>query len=443
MKQALGCPDDDLSKCSVNAFFTFVSGWGRRVHSTALKLNAYFDSGLHGVGERDVAAEISSLVCRATRSMGRRLRRDYRREWLASGLKAVVGYDIFPPELVCENTMRRLGGALATTIEKGSSCYGETASFLDVGAQLEVHDKYLRSITIAELQLNAVVISWPDYDEEPTMDQLNGALEAIAAAAPMPRFEGETLLLQSPVSAQQVIAPASSSIPYPVRCGEPSGGQPHARCIVRLGTLPVATTDLCGDGHFVSWSGTNAAYAAVSARFGTFEEHRGIAVAAAVPADACTDVTAVAAGTAVVVMRGGCSFWAKALAVQAAGAAAALVVNSEDGGPVGALACPAASDCAGVHIPVLFLERDPAGEALMAALATVPPSLSLTCAGAPEAEAAKQGRAARWLAAGFASLQDQPFILSEVRAPPPPPPSLPVPPVTAQSWSRRSAEFRS
>lgn len=106
MKQALGCPDDDLSKCSVNAFFTFVSGWGRRVHSTALKLNAYFDSGLHGVGERDVAAEISSLVCRATRSMGRRLRRDYRREWLASGLKAVVGYDIFPPELVCENTMR-------------------------------------------------------------------------------------------------------------------------------------------------------------------------------------------------------------------------------------------------------------------------------------------------------------------------------------------------
>ena len=79
------------------------------------------------------------------------------------------------------------------------------------------------------------------------------------------------------------------------------------------------------------------------------------------PLHACTPLKANSmAGKVCVVERGGCKFYLKALNCQNANALATIIVNSETGAHVPALAC-SASDCRLVSTPTFWVDRNAGG----------------------------------------------------------------------------------
>ncbi|KAK9836281.1 hypothetical protein WJX81_001826 [Elliptochloris bilobata] len=96
-----------------------------------------------------------------------------------------------------------------------------------------------------------------------------------------------------------------------------------------------------------------------------------LAIVGAAPAIACEPLTARLHGAMALVLRGNCTFSTKAANAQAAGAAAVLVVNTDDSGFFRMDQEPAYSGAA-IHVPVCGVSQAP-GALLWAALATGAP----------------------------------------------------------------------
>jgi hypothetical protein len=105
--------------------------------------------------------------------------------------------------------------------------------------------------------------------------------------------------------------------------------------------------------------------------------HIDLQVVHAEPANGCGDIANgdTLAGKAVLIQRGVCTFWEKALNAQNADAAAVIIYNNPGGGRVSAMSAP---DNSNITVLSIFLSQAH-GERLAAAAAEATATVSLTC----------------------------------------------------------------
>ena len=139
---------------------------------------------------------------------------------------------------------------------------------------------------------------------------------------------------------------------------------------------------VCDNGDIsVDWVG--GIHATGHAEFGAqslkASMHIDLQVVHAEPANGCGDITNgdTLVGKAVLIQRGVCTFWEKALNAQNAGAAAVIIYNRPGGGRVSAMSAPIN---VGSNVTVLSIILSQAhGERLAAAAAEATATVSLTC----------------------------------------------------------------